>query len=111
MGRRTPSCADGRRVIDQEWVQLNLARVHAKLEFLKLINWKVAAERRRARRNPADASTIKVFGTEFYTEAYRLLMEILGPSAPVKLGSPEAVLRGRLERALAGCSSSPSAAA
>ena len=43
--------ADGRRVIDQEWVQLNLARVHAKLEFLKLANWKIAwrrAERRGA---------------------------------------------------------------
>src|SRR3954463_1413181 len=25
---------DGRRVIDQEWVQVNLARVHARLEFL-----------------------------------------------------------------------------
>ena len=36
------SCADGRRVIDQEWVQLSLARVHARLEFLRLINWKIA---------------------------------------------------------------------
>ena len=26
--------ADGRRVIDQEWVRINLAKVHAKLEFL-----------------------------------------------------------------------------
>jgi 3-oxocholest-4-en-26-oyl-CoA dehydrogenase alpha subunit len=34
---------DGTRVIDQEWVQLNLARVHAKAEFLKLINWRIAA--------------------------------------------------------------------
>ncbi len=34
--------ADGRRVIDQEWVQVHLARVHAKVEFLKLINWKIA---------------------------------------------------------------------
>ena len=33
---------DGRRVIDQEWVQVHLARVHAKAEFLKLINWKIA---------------------------------------------------------------------
>ena len=30
--------SDARRVIDQEWVQLNLARVHAKVEFLKLLN-------------------------------------------------------------------------
>jgi hypothetical protein len=90
--------ADGTRVIDQEWVQINLAKVHAKLEFLKLANYRVAADATRgAPLNPADASTIKVFGTEFYLEAFRLLMEIVGPSAPVKFGSPEAVLKGRLE--------------
>jgi 3-oxocholest-4-en-26-oyl-CoA dehydrogenase alpha subunit len=90
--------ADGTRVIDQEWVQINLARVHARLEFLKLANFRVAAEATQgAPLNPADASTIKVFGTEFYLEAFRLLMEIVGPSAPVKFGSPEAVLKGRLE--------------
>ena len=37
--------ASGQRVIDAEWVQLNLARVHAKAEFLKLVNWKIAADR------------------------------------------------------------------
>src|SRR5882724_5953461 len=36
--------ADGTRVIDQEWVQINLAKVHAKLEFLKLANYRVAAD-------------------------------------------------------------------
>ena len=71
--------ADGRRVIDQEWVQLNLARVHARLEFLKLANYKVAWSAAADTLHPADASTVKVFGTEFYLEAYRLLMEILGP--------------------------------
>ena len=35
--------ASGQRVIDAEWVQLNLARVHAKAEFLKLVNWKIAS--------------------------------------------------------------------
>jgi alkylation response protein AidB-like acyl-CoA dehydrogenase len=91
---------DGRRVIDQEWVQLNLARVHAKLEFVKLINWKVAAG---VGASPADASATKVFATEFYTEAYRLLMEILGPNAYLSRGSGAAVLAGRLERAFQGC--------
>ena len=70
-------------MVDQEWVQLNLARVHAKLEFVKLINWKVAAA---GGANPADASATKVFATEFYTEAYRLLMEVLGPSAYLQPG-------------------------
>ena len=93
---------DGRRVIDQEWVQLNLARVHARLEFLKLANWKVAWSAAQDVLHPADASTVKVFGTEFYLEAYRLLMEVLGPRASLKDGSPAAVLRGRLEGMVRG---------
>jgi alkylation response protein AidB-like acyl-CoA dehydrogenase len=90
---------DGRRVADQEWVQLNLARVYARLEFVKLINWKVAAA---GGANPADASATKVFATEFYTEAYRLLMEVLGPAAYLTRESPGALLAGRLERAFQG---------
>ena len=35
--------ASGERVIDAEWVRLSLARVHAKAEFLKLLNWRVAS--------------------------------------------------------------------
>ncbi len=91
---------DGRRVADQEWVQLNLARVHAKLEFTKLINWKVAGA---GGTNAADSSATKVFATEFYTEAYRLLMEVLGPAAYLHRESPGAVLAGRMERAFQGC--------
>ena len=90
---------DGRRVADQEWVQLNLARVHAKLEFVKLINWKVAAA---GGANPADASATKVFATEFYTEAYRHLMEILGPNAYLR-GSRGARARGPARASLPGC--------
>ena len=105
--------ASGRRVIDQEWVQLNLARVHAKAEFLKLVNWRIAAEADAAAGaeadaaagagsgrglGPATASATKVFGTEFATEAYRLLMEVLGANAHVREGSAGAVLSGRIER-------------
>jgi alkylation response protein AidB-like acyl-CoA dehydrogenase len=89
--------SDGRRVVDQEWVQLILAQVHAKVEFLKLVNWKIAAEAAQAP-NPAAASATKVFGTELSVEAYRLLMEVVGASAYVQEGSPGAVLHGRLER-------------
>jgi hypothetical protein len=88
--------ASGSRVIDAEWVRLNLARVHAKTEFLKLENWKIASSTTGV--GPADASATKVFGTEFATEAYRLLMEVLGASAQVRDGSPGAVLAGRIER-------------
>jgi alkylation response protein AidB-like acyl-CoA dehydrogenase len=87
--------ADGRRVIDQEWVQIHLARVHAKVQFLRLKNWQVASG---SHVSPADASATKVFGTEFATEAYRLLMEVLGANAVVRPGSPAAILQGRVER-------------
>ena len=89
--------ADGRRVIDQEWVQLSLARIAARLEFLKLMNWKVAWTATQGHLDVADASTVKVFGTEFYLEAFRLLMEIIGPRAYVKPGQPGSVLKSRIE--------------
>ena len=89
---------DGRRVIDQEWVQLNLAKVHAGFEFLRLQNWKVAWDAERGVLEVADASTTKVFGTELNLDACRLLMEVLGQSAYLKKGSPEAVLAARLEQ-------------
>ena len=88
--------ADGRRVIDAEWVRLNLARVHAKAEFLKLINWRIASSGTAV--GPAAASATKVYGTEFAVEAYRLLMEVLGANALVRSGSPGEALAGRIER-------------
>jgi len=102
---RATKLATGQRVIDAEWVQLNLARVHAKAEFLKLINWRIAAEADSAAGDgggrgpgPASASATKVFGTEFATEAYRLLMEVLGANAHVRDHSAGAILSGRIER-------------
>ncbi len=89
--------ADGRRVVDQEWVQVHLARIHAKLEFLRLINWKVAWSATQGQLDVADASSIKVFGTEFYMEAFRLLMEVVGQAGYLTKGTPDAVLAGRLE--------------
>jgi alkylation response protein AidB-like acyl-CoA dehydrogenase len=89
--------ADGRRVIDQEWVQIHLARVYARLEFLKLINWKVAWTATQGHLDVADASTIKVFGTEFYMEAFKLLLEVIGQAGYLTRGSPDVVLAGRME--------------
>src|SRR6201995_5905310 len=92
----------GARLIDSEWVQLNLARVHAKVEVLKLINWELASSESDTP-SPADASAAKVFGTELATEAYRLLMEVLGTAATVRQDSPGALLRGRVERMHRAC--------
>jgi alkylation response protein AidB-like acyl-CoA dehydrogenase len=90
--------ADGSRVIDQEWVSNALARVLARAELLKLMNWKVAWAASKGL-NPADASATKVFGTEFTLEAYRVLMEVVGAGSYLEEGTPGAALAGRLERA------------
>jgi alkylation response protein AidB-like acyl-CoA dehydrogenase len=90
--------ADGRRVIDQEWVQVNLARIRSRLEFLRLMNWKVAWTATQGHLDVADASSIKVFGTEFYLESFRLMMEIIGERSYLKDRSPDSVLHSRLER-------------
>ncbi|OBH83857.1 acyl-CoA dehydrogenase [Mycobacterium sp. E2989] len=92
----------GARLIDSEWVQLNLARVHAKAEVLKLINWELASSNSESL-SPADASAAKVYGTELATEAYRLLMEVLGTAATLRQDSPGALLRGRVERMHRAC--------
>jgi 3-oxocholest-4-en-26-oyl-CoA dehydrogenase alpha subunit len=93
---RSTKLADGRRVIDQEWVQLNLARVHAKADFLKLVNWRIAST--AGSPGPAVASATKVYGTELTIEACRLMMEVLGANAEVRAGSAGALLAGRIER-------------
>ena len=70
---------NGKRVIDDEWVQINLAKVKAGLHVLRLMNWKVAwTQTEGMKLNAADASTIKVYGTEFFLDAFRLLMEVMG---------------------------------
>ncbi|MFE6864100.1 acyl-CoA dehydrogenase family protein [Nocardia sp. NPDC057668] len=97
---RETKTADGARVIDSEWVRTNLARVHAKVEYLKLLNYEIAArvDAGNTAPRPWDASACKVYGTELATEAYRLLMEILGPQAHLRQDSPGAQLGGVLER-------------
>ena len=58
---------------------------------------------RGAAPSPADASAAKVYGTELATEAYRLLMEVLGTAATLRTDTPGALLRGRVERMHRSC--------
>jgi len=95
--------ADGRRLIDEAWVQHDLAWVHARVEVLRTMNWQVAWHAENGDNlDPAAASAVKVFGTEFYMEGLQKLLEVLGPVANVREGSADAVLFGRLSNLLRG---------
>ena len=80
----------------------NLARVRARVEAAELFNWRVASRQEQGELNPADASAMKVFGTELRIESLRLLMEVVGAAGTLKKGSAGAVLAGNLEVEYAG---------
>jgi alkylation response protein AidB-like acyl-CoA dehydrogenase len=88
---------DGSRVIDSDWVRLTLARVRAGFEVLKLMQWQQAWAMTQGTLHPADASAVKVYGSEFFMFGYSHLLEVLGEAGTLKEDSPGAVLQGRLE--------------
>jgi len=91
------------RMSNAAWVQLDLARAHARLEAMRLFNWRMAAAMDAGELAPGEASAVKVYATECLIEVYALLLGVLGPAACLPTGSPGAVLCGRLERAARQC--------
>jgi alkylation response protein AidB-like acyl-CoA dehydrogenase len=91
--------ADGTRLIDIPWVRQTLARVCARLEALKLLNWRMAWKTEVGQLTPADASSGKVYGSETDIESYRLLLEIIGRAGFLDKASTGAELAGALEKA------------
>lgn len=85
-------------LLQQGWVQRNLAEVEVGLEVLQLMNWRQAWKMGHDELTMQEASAIKVYGSEFYVSAHRRLMEIVGSASTLQPGSPGAVLHGDLER-------------
>ncbi len=100
---RTWACeqtdASGGRLIDVPWVRQALARVYARMEALKLLNWRMAWKTEVGQLTPADASAGKVYGSECDIECYRLLLEVLGRAGMLRRDSAGAELAGVLEKA------------
>jgi 3-oxocholest-4-en-26-oyl-CoA dehydrogenase alpha subunit len=88
----------GRRIIDVPWVQANLARARAHVHVLRLLTWRQAWNIDQGKLDPAESSTVKVFGSESFIRIYGWLLEVLGQEGYLKDGSPSARLRGRVER-------------
>ena len=95
--------ADGRRVIDQPWVQNALGECFALLQSIGVMGDRVAWEVANGQTRPELASGLKVFGTEGVIKVMRLLLDVLGPVGLIREGSPDAVLRGRVEHEFRKC--------
>jgi len=98
--RVTPSgTGNDQKMIDVPWVQADLAKSHALLDAIRLMTWKLAKAVSDNTLGPAEASGVKVFGTEKAVEVYRTLQGILGPVSHLREGSDGAVIHGEVERA------------
>lgn len=80
------SDGDGGRLVDQPWVQQNLARAFVSLQTLNLACRRQAATLARGTLTAADASAIKVLGYEIFLSAFRQMIEVLGPEGALRSG-------------------------
>src|SRR5262249_36334843 len=94
---RKTEAEDGRPIGEKPWVQSCLGEAHARLEALKIFNWRMAWSLERGELSPAMASAAKVHSTEAVIEVYRLLLEVVGMPGVMRAGSAGEVLRGELE--------------
>jgi alkylation response protein AidB-like acyl-CoA dehydrogenase len=106
---------DGRMLVEQGWVQLDLARGYAELQAVRLLNWRMATHIGADGADGADiadvagglagdeigagteSSTAKVFAAARTAEVYRTLLAIMGAGGYLAPGSPGELLQVRLE--------------
>lgn len=88
---------NGKRATDHPWVRSNLAQCYSKLEAMRLINFRIAADLEQGKMDVALASITKVYGSESVIEILRMLSEIVGANGLVRSGSAAAFLMGELE--------------
>lgn len=88
---------NGKRATDHAWVRSNLAQCYSKLEAMRLINFRIAADLEQGKMDVALASITKVYGSESVIEILRMLTEIVGANGLVRSGSAAAFLMGELE--------------
>ncbi|WP_031089014.1 acyl-CoA dehydrogenase family protein [Streptomyces sp. NRRL WC-3549] len=84
--------------IELPWVQREFARTHARLEAMRLMNWKMTAAVARDALTGADAGAAKAYGTETHIDVQRGLTQILGAAGRIRPESPGAVLAGQIEQ-------------
>ncbi len=87
----------GQRGTDKPWVRSALAECYARLEAMRLINFRIAADLEKGQMDVALASITKVYGSESAIEILRRLQDIVGANGMVRHGSAASLLEGELE--------------
>ncbi|AQZ96503.1 acyl-CoA dehydrogenase family protein [Halopseudomonas phragmitis] len=93
----------GRRAMDQGWVRQLLAECYARIDAMRLINFRIAADLEQGKMDVALASVTKVYGSESVVDILRKLTEVVGANGLVRDGSTAAFLMGELEYDVRAC--------
>ena len=90
---------DGKPVIEHPGVKTMLAELIMEVEVLKMLNYQVAWLITNGVVPYAEASMVKVFGSELYQRVNGTLLQIMGQYGQLQAQSKWAPLRGRVEKA------------
>jgi alkylation response protein AidB-like acyl-CoA dehydrogenase len=89
---------DGSPVIEQPWVRRGLTEIERDTEVLKLLNYRVAWLITRGVVPHAEASMVKVFGSEMLQRVHGFALQMMGLLGQLEPGSDLAPGGGRMER-------------
>lgn len=95
---RTREWATDTGVIERPWVRRELARTHARLEAMRLMNWQLTSAVGEGTLRGETAGAAKTYGTETHIDLQRTLSQILGAGGRIRPGSPGAALAGEVEQ-------------
>lgn len=95
--------ASGSRLIDESWVQTNVAECYALLKAMRIINARMVWQMQKGAPDPAYSSAMKVYVTEKAIECYRLMLDVVGAAGLIRRQQAHTVVQGRLEEGYRKC--------
>jgi alkylation response protein AidB-like acyl-CoA dehydrogenase len=95
--------ASGNRVIDEQWVQTNVAETFALLKAMRIINARMVWQMQKGAPDPAYSSAMKVYVTEKAIECYRLMLDVVGAAGLIRRQQAHTIVQGRLEEGYRKC--------
>jgi alkylation response protein AidB-like acyl-CoA dehydrogenase len=89
---------DGARLADVPWVRTRLAEMARDTEVLRLMNYRVAWQISQGVVPFAEASMVKIFGSELFQRIHGLSLQMMGLFGQLEPGNELAPVGGKLER-------------
>ncbi|GIH72425.1 acyl-CoA dehydrogenase family protein [Sphaerimonospora thailandensis] len=83
---------------EQPWVREELARLYARLEAMRLLNWRMTCAVADGSLNGPEAGVVKTYGSEVQIDVQRTLSTIVGAGARLRPHGDGAVLGGQIEQ-------------